>query len=89
MIYATNQAITVNRFPVLMRIAPTTAVITGLTAGIDSGGVGRGFGASAYNVATTEDISIVHTGGFNFTMGAACYVYTQAGGWNYAVSAEL
>ncbi len=89
MIYSTNNAITVNRFPVPMRIAPTTAVITGLTAGIDSGGTGRGFGASAFNQSTTEDVSLVHTGGFNFTNGAACYVYTQAGGWNYAVSAEL
>jgi hypothetical protein len=89
MIYSTNAAITVNRFPVPMRIAPTTAVIAGLTSGIDSGGTGRGFSASAYNTATTEDVSLVHTGGFNFTMGAACYVYTQAGGWNYAVSAEM
>lgn len=89
MIYTTNQAITVNRFPVPMRAAPTSATFTGLTAGIDSGGTGRGFGGNTFNAATTEDISIAHTSGFNFTNGAACYVYTQAGGWNYAVSVEL
>lgn len=89
MIYSTNTAITVNRFPVPMRTAPTSATFTGLTAGIDSGGTGRGFGGSTFNAATSEDISIAHTGGFNFTLGSACYVYTQAGGWNYAVSAEL
>lgn len=84
-----NNASSISNLPVIMRASPTLA-FTGLTSGADSGGTGRGFNTGmALNAATPATIGVVHTGGFNFTNGAAVYIYGQAGGATISCSSEL
>lgn len=74
--------------PVTMRATPSGS-IAGLLAGLDSGGVGRGFGGSSFNSFSPFNLGIAATGGFNFTAGHACYIYAQAVGYVLTITAEL
>ena len=75
-------------FPSSMRIAPS-ATITGLLAGLDSGGTGRGFASSSFNSFSPTNAGLSASGGFNFTAGHACYIYAQAVGYVIIFSSEL
>lgn len=75
-------------FPTVFRVTPS-ASIAGLLAGLDSGSVGRGFGASTVNSLSPTNAGLAATGGFNFTAGHACYIYAQAVGYVLTLTAEL
>lgn len=75
-------------FPTVFRATPS-GTIAGLLAGLDSGGIGRGFGSSSFNSLTPTNAGIGAAAGFNFTAGHACYIYAQAVGYVLTLAAEL
>jgi hypothetical protein len=75
-------------FPTSMRAAPAMTG-AGLLAGLDSSGIGRGFGGFSFNSSTEENVGMNASSGFNFTAGHACYIYAQASTFRVNASSEL